>query len=152
MSSPQLEHDIAQYVEGWNCRNWVRTALTTLVGAGIIMISGEGHSAIGKVILVLLGAFGLWDIVYSRRQLTVFSQGSPSMRLALNRREQNFLRLDAWIGYLGAVAVLAKLMHRSLDTMDDLALVFFFCAGLFIQFVLLREAKRSGAHVGQYKD
>jgi hypothetical protein len=152
MSSHQLEHDIAQYVEGWNRRNWVRTALTTLVGTGIILISGEGHSAIGKVILVLLGAFGLWDIVYSRRQLAVFSQGSPLMRLALNRREQTFLRLDAWIGYLGAVAVLAKLMHHSLETMDALALVFFLCAGLFIQFVLVRDAKRSGVQMEQYKE
>jgi len=80
---------------------------------------------------------------YSRRQLTVFSQGSPSMRLALNRREQNFLRLDAWIGYLGAVAVLAKLMYRSLDTMDDLALVFFLVPGC--SFSSFCFATRSGA-------
>jgi hypothetical protein len=90
-------------------------------------------------------AFCLLDIAGLRRQSAALSKGAPSAWLALNRREQSTLRVAAWAACLPAVAVVVKMVRRSLGPPDLLALAFFVACALYFGFFLLPRAKASGA-------
>jgi hypothetical protein len=145
MNADSPDPRYTQFADGWKRRSWARMALTSLAWTTMIVIFGVADNPVGYLVVAMIIAFCLLDIAGLRRQSAALSKGAPSAWLALSRREQSMLRVAAWAACLPAVAVVVKMVRRSLAPPDLLALAFFVACALYFGFFLLPRAKASGA-------
>lgn len=109
----------------------------------------------GQVGLLLVVAVLVFDIVHARRELAAVAGSAAAPYVALADRELTYLGWAELTEYLAAFAVAIRLVHRSLDAFQYVAIVALLAAGFFVRFGLARSARsmrerlRAAAEVGE---